>query len=617
MKKFLFRRMASVALASALAISAVPAWGIGTVEAAEEDILTIYASEINEAAAKNEGNYNGEDYTLDNNNLTVNEKNQYGEVVLELNEDLHLYDVTIYGTTTINGPKTLYLDKNLNDNDIDMDIYGKLTVDKDATISLGAKDSDVHIYDYNNVKGSLYSKKGNFIYNDHGSVRVSGNAYIYDGNYKATGADYMIMADGAISVSGGNFTTEGNEKVLSVLFGDSVSISGGTFDCESDYLGLCSAYDMNISGGDINITSKDTLAIYCYDGNLNISGGNVVANLDIEYVKPDGVIKCNKFNFSGGYLETNVPEHAKNIFVANKKFDIAENCYIEQPEGAKFDADRYTIVGKGNIFPTKVVMKEKPDLSKAEISGIEDKEYTGSAITQNAVVTIEGTTLTEGTDYVIEYSDNTEIGTATMTFSPIEGSNTLGTASKTFQITKADDDKKDDVKKDDDQKDGDKKDDDKKDDKKDDNKAEKKYSNEWVDGKWYDADGKQTYKGTMSWKCNDKGWWIEDSEGWYPQSQWVKIDGKWYYFCADGYMDYSEYRDGCWLGSDGAWVEEYYGGTWKQNSTGWWYEDASGWYPHSQWVWIDGSCYYFGADGLMLTNQYVDGYWVGADGASQ
>jgi len=374
---------------------------------------------------------------------------------------------------------------------------------------------------------------------------------------------------------------------------------------------------MNISGGDINITSKDTLAIYCYDGNLNISGGNVVANLDIEYVKPDGVIKCNKFNFSGGYLETNVPEHAKNIFVANKKFDIAENCYIEQPEGAKFDADRYTIVGKRNIFPTKVVMKEKPDLSKAEISGIEDKEYTGSAITQNAVVTIEGTTLTEGTDYVIEYSDNTEIGTATMTFSPVEGSNTLGTASKTFQITKADDDKKDDVKKDDDQKDGDKKDDEKKDDKKDDNKAEKKYSNEWVDGKWYDADGKQTYKGTMSWKSNDKGWWIEDSKGWYPQSQWVKIDGKWYYFCADGYMDYSEYRDGCWLGSDGAWVEEYHGGTWKQNSTGWWYEDASGWYPQSQWVWIDGSCYYFGSDGYMATNQYVDGYWIGSDGVCQ
>ena len=64
-------------------------------------------------------------------------------------------------------------------------------------------------------------------------------------------------------------------------------------------------------------------------------------------------------------------------------------------------------------------------------------------------------------------------------------------------------------------------------------------------------------------------------------------------------MDYSEYRDGCWLGSDGAWVEEYYGGHWCSDSTGWWYEDASGWYPQSQYLWIDGVNYYFGADGYM------------------
>ena len=146
---------------------------------------------------------------------------------------------------------------------------------------------------------------------------------------------------------------------------------------------------------------------------------------------------------------------------------------------------------------------------------------------------------------------------------------------------------------------------------------ETKPSNEWIDGQWYDADGGTTYDAKGEWKCNSSGWWFEDSNGWYPNDQWQKIDGKWYYFKADGYLDYSEYRDGCWLGSDGAWVEEYYGGTWKSDSTGWWFEDASGWYPTSQWVWINGSCYYFGADGYMLTNQYVDGYWVGADGASQ
>ena len=123
-----------------------------------------------------------------------------------------------------------------------------------------------------------------------------------------------------------------------------------------------------------------------------------------------------------------------------------------------------------------------------------------------------------------------------------------------------------------------------------------KYSNEWVNGKWYNKDGSQTYKGTMKWKSNSKGWWIEDSAGWYPTSQWQKIDGKWYYFCADGYMDYSEYRDGCWLGSDGAWDENYSHGAWHSNSKGWWYED-NGWYPVNQWVWIDGVHYYFGGTG--------------------
>ena len=133
-------------------------------------------------------------------------------------------------------------------------------------------------------------------------------------------------------------------------------------------------------------------------------------------------------------------------------------------------------------------------------------------------------------------------------------------------------------------------------DKKEDKKTPE-YSNEWVDGKWYDQEGKQTYEGTLTWKNDENGWWVEDSAGWYPTSCWQKIDGKYYYFTESGYMDYSEYRDGCWLGSDGAWVEDYYGGHWCSNSIGWWYEDSSGWYPVSQYVWIDGTEYWFGADG--------------------
>ena len=141
----------------------------------------------------------------------------------------------------------------------------------------------------------------------------------------------------------------------------------------------------------------------------------------------------------------------------------------------------------------------------------------------------------------------------------------------------------------------------------------KKYSNEWVDGKWYDADGKQTYPGIIQWKSDSKGWWIEDTTGWYPVSTWQKINGYWYYFDASGYMASSEWVDGYWLGSDGAWIYEE-SGAWKNDGTGWWFEDTSGWYPSGKWQKIDGSWYYFDGSGYIVTNKYIDGYWLGSDG---
>ncbi len=124
------------------------------------------------------------------------------------------------------------------------------------------------------------------------------------------------------------------------------------------------------------------------------------------------------------------------------------------------------------------------------------------------------------------------------------------------------------------------------------------YSNEWVDGKWYGSNGEETYAAVGGWKSNGAGWWFEDSSGWYPVSQWLRIDGRWYYFTASGYMDYSEYRDGCWLGSDGAWDESYANGIWHYDGTGWWYED-NGWYPASTTLWIDGTNYSFDASGYI------------------
>ena len=141
-------------------------------------------------------------------------------------------------------------------------------------------------------------------------------------------------------------------------------------------------------------------------------------------------------------------------------------------------------------------------------------------------------------------------------------------------------------------------------------------ANEYANGVWFDSFGKADETYSMVWKSNSTGYWIEDKSGWYPVSKWLKIDGVWYYFDENGYMASGEWRDGCWLSSNGAY--EYEGTiVWKNNSSGWWIEDTSGWYAANCWQKIDGLWYYFGASGYMTTNSYVDGYWLGSDGVCQ
>ena len=138
--------------------------------------------------------------------------------------------------------------------------------------------------------------------------------------------------------------------------------------------------------------------------------------------------------------------------------------------------------------------------------------------------------------------------------------------------------------------------------------------NEYRDGYWLGPDGKMNSNYSGKWKGNSTGWWFEDESGWYPISQWLKINGNWYYFGADGYMVSGEYREGCWIDYDGVMNPNFTHGVWKSNSTGWWFED-NGWYPSSQWLKINGYYYYFGADGYMCNDEWRDGYYLDTSGA--
>ncbi len=96
-----------------------------------------------------------------------------------------------------------------------------------------------------------------------------------------------------------------------------------------------------------------------------------------------------------------------------------------------------TITGKGNYTGTvsKNFTINAASLASAEVSGIAGRTYNGAAQTQSPTVKVGGRTLTNGTDYTLSYSNNTNAGTATVS---ITGkSNYTGTVSKAFTISAA------------------------------------------------------------------------------------------------------------------------------------------------------------------------------------
>ena len=81
-----------------------------------------------------------------------------------------------------------------------------------------------------------------------------------------------------------------------------------------------------------------------------------------------------------------------------------------------------------------VVVTYTKNLQDAWIEAIADQTYTGEAIEPTVTVKDGETTLTEGTDYTVSYSHNTDTGTATVTITAVEGSDYSGTATATFKI---------------------------------------------------------------------------------------------------------------------------------------------------------------------------------------
>ncbi len=155
-------------------------------------------------------------------------------------------------------------------------------------------------------------------------------------------------------------------------------------------------------------------------------------------------------------------------------------------------------------------------------------------------------------------------------------------------------------------------------------------SGAWVPGK---------KKLPVGWILDGSRWWYRHSDGSYTKSGWEDIDGKRYYFDAEGWMvtgwrwvgGKCYFLDGSGAMAKDTWIGEYYvdangvwipdkkrAGQWILSGNRWWYRHGDGSYTKSGWEEINGKRYYFDAEGWMVTGwQWVDGkcYYLDDTGA--
>ncbi|MCH3922934.1 hypothetical protein [Limosilactobacillus sp.] len=120
-------------------------------------------------------------------------------------------------------------------------------------------------------------------------------------------------------------------------------------------------------------------------------------------------------------------------------------------------------------------------------------------------------------------------------------------------------------------------------------------------------------------------WTYVKSDGTKANSEWLQDNGSWYYFDGSGDMVSNGWWSAPWHGQD----DEYYfdanghyetncwHSVWNGQSASipytWSYSKADGTRAKDEWLWINGSWYYFDGSGDMVSNGWWSAPWYGQD----
>ena len=318
---------------------------------------------------------------------------------------------------------------------------------------------------------------------NNGLITLSETSYVYDGTYKKPAATVTF---------GGKVLQEGKDYTISYRNNLNVGVTTVIATGMGDYTGYTSKNftitKRAMAGGTVsvassvsftgsNITPSVTVKVagrtltsgtdytVSYSNNKNVGTSNVYvygkgnysgslsAKFDIVPAKQQ--IQKLETKYKGFYIDWAQKGSATGYDVeysvnANMSGAASKHLTANKPDtltvsGLAGDKTYYVRVRSytnvnGKVYygawsDIKSIKTANNDITKATVSGISTKAFTGKAITQNVTVKVGNTVLKNGTDYTVSYSNNKKVGKATV---KITGKGKYGgVITKTFTINPA------------------------------------------------------------------------------------------------------------------------------------------------------------------------------------
>ena len=425
----------------------------------------------------------------------------------------------------------------------DNQVYAGYELTPAVTVILGGKtlvaDVDFSVMYSNNTEVGtatiIITGKGNY----------TGNA---TGSFEITAPPKIDITGAAVMAANQSYTGSAVTPAVTVQLGNMV------LDANLDYT-VAYSNNVNIGIATITVTGKGDYTGTA-SGTFYISPASVT----------NALVAAPDQTYTGSALKP-----AVTVNLNGKTLVSGTDYTIAYSNNTEVGTATIVVTGKGNFTGTATGTF---NISPASIVGASvtaaNQTYTGSALEPTVTVKLNGKTLSLGTDYTVAYSNNTEVGTATIT---VTGKgNYTGSATGTFQITSA------------------------------------THTPGWdkdADGDWvyYDENGTML---TNQWFKDGGAWYHFDFDGKMETNAWV-VDGLYtYYVDKDGKMivqNWLESSDGAWyyFNQWGEMVTE----DWVQYKNSWYYFDARGVMVESDWVRYKNAWYYMDADGAMVANNWV------------